>query len=57
MEDNNVLEGFNLTSNLLMQFFAELDPHKKGYLTCNDWNLAFRNKTLFFLSLKNLRKI
>jgi len=43
IEDNNVLQGFNLTSNLMMQFFADLDPHRKGYLTYNDWQLAFQN--------------
>ena len=26
-----------------MQFFADLDPHRKGYITFNDWLLAFQS--------------
>lgn len=39
---SEALEGFNLTVALLQQLFSELDSHKKGYLSKNDWELAFR---------------
>lgn len=41
VESNNALQGFNLTDNLLLQFYADLDPHKKGFVTFSDWELAF----------------
>jgi hypothetical protein len=41
MEETNALKGFNLTDQLLQQLFSELDPHKKGFLTESDWNMAF----------------
>ena len=40
-EENNALNGFNLTENLELQFYADLDPHKKGYLVFSDWENAF----------------
>lgn len=40
-EKNNALNGFNLTENLELQFYADLDPHKKGYLVLSDWENAF----------------
>ena len=36
-----ILRGFNLTDKLIQTLFAELDPHKKGYLTAVDWENAF----------------
>jgi len=36
------LKGFNLTGALLHELFAELDPHKKGFLTINDWSQTFK---------------
>ncbi|KAL4511758.1 hypothetical protein ABPG72_012603 [Tetrahymena utriculariae] len=33
----NALFGFNLTETLLQQLFAYMDPHKKGYITQDDW--------------------
>lgn len=30
-----------MTLPLIQKLFAELDPHKKGYLTENDWLNAF----------------
>jgi hypothetical protein len=38
-----VLKGFNLTSILVQQLFAYMDPHKKGYLTQVDWINTFSN--------------
>lgn len=35
------LQGFNLTDKLIQTLFADLDPHKKGYLTQTDWENAF----------------
>jgi Ca2+-binding EF-hand superfamily protein len=41
IEEARALTGFNLTEKLLQQLFADLDPHKKGHLTQNDWENAF----------------
>jgi len=35
------LNGFNMTLPLLQKLFAELDPHKKGFLAEQDWKNAF----------------
>jgi Ca2+-binding EF-hand superfamily protein len=43
VEKNQALKGFNLTHQLLQQLFADLDPHKKGYLSEQDFVLAFNN--------------
>ena len=36
-----MLTGFNLTKQLQQQLFSEIDAHKKGYISENDWILAF----------------
>jgi hypothetical protein len=41
IDENRALSGFNLTMPLIQKLFAEIDPHKKGYITENDWNNAF----------------
>ena len=41
----NALSGFNLTLPLEQQLFAELDPHKKGVLSVQDWKNAFSSFT------------
>lgn len=41
LEDSRALTGFNLTEKLVQEVFSDLDPHKKGYLTENDWLNAF----------------
>lgn len=41
IEGNQALTGFNMTLPLIQKLFAELDPHKKGYLVENDWMNAF----------------
>ncbi len=41
LEKQNAVSGFNLTNKLMQQLFAELDSHKKGFLTDNDWQLNF----------------
>lgn len=38
---SRALAGFDLTDKLLQVLFADLDPHKKGYLTELDWTNAF----------------
>lgn len=43
IESARALQGFNLTESLLLQFFAELDPDKKGYLVYADFEEAFGN--------------
>jgi len=40
-QQHNALAGFNLTAELLQQLFADMDMHRKGYLTLQDWTLAF----------------
>ena len=37
----NALAGFNLTKDLLQRLFADMDSQRKGYLTLQDWKLAF----------------
>ncbi|CAG9333497.1 unnamed protein product [Blepharisma stoltei] len=37
IEKKQVLNGFNLTPNLLRELFTYFDPHRKGYLTEQDW--------------------
>ena len=41
LDSSNALQGFNLTETLLKELFSDLDPHKKGHLTQNDWVNAF----------------
>lgn len=41
VESNQILRGFNLTQQLLEKLFAELDPHRKAYITESDWENAF----------------
>jgi Ca2+-binding EF-hand superfamily protein len=41
MNDNKVLTGFMLNESMLKELFAELDPHKKGYLSESDFTTAF----------------
>ena len=41
LERSRALFGFNLTSPLFHQLFAQLDAHKKGSLTLKDWKSAF----------------
>lgn len=41
IQQRNALAGFNLTAELLQQLFADMDMHRKGYLTLQDWTLAF----------------
>lgn len=43
IEKNQILHGFNLTEKLMQQLFADLDPHKKGYLSDLDWENGFGN--------------
>jgi len=38
---SRALAGFDLTDKLLQTLFADLDPHKKGYLSELDWLNAF----------------
>ena len=40
---NNALRGFDVTEKLLQELFSDLDPHKKGYVTEQDWQNAFGN--------------
>lgn len=41
LDNSRLLNGFNLTKQLQQQLFSEIDSHKKGFITENDWLLAF----------------
>ena len=41
LDESNALAGFNMTTQLMQQLFSEVDPHKKGFLSLNDWTQAF----------------
>ena len=56
VEKLHALNGFNMTAPLLQQLFAEIDPHKKGFLTEHDWIHAFqpfRHSEQILIELKN----
>ena len=35
------LKGFNITTSLLRELFSAIDPHKKGFISKNDWINSF----------------
>jgi len=39
----------------MQQLFSDLDPHKKGHLTENDWEQAFGGYSADLLNLTELR--
>jgi len=43
LDKHNACVGFNLTQHLYQKLFAELDPHKKTFLTLKDWLSAFQS--------------
>jgi len=52
IHESRALAGFDLTDKLLQTLFADLDPHKKGYLNELDWvnafgGYSFKNQALF----------
>jgi len=56
VERTHILNGFNMTLPLIQKLFAELDPHKKGYLTESDWVnafQAFKHSDQLMIELKN----
>jgi len=53
IESNRILSGFNMTERLIQKLFADLDPHKKGYLSEIDWFNAF-STTLLSIFKNNL---
>jgi hypothetical protein len=44
LDRDNVLHGFNLSRDLKCKLFAWLDPHRKGYLSLQDWLMLFDKK-------------
>ena len=54
-EEKNVLNGFNLTDKLMQELFSDLDPHKKGHLTINDWETTFKGYSKEDLHLTELQ--
>jgi len=44
LDKHNVLQGFNLARDLKCKLFAWLDPHRKGYLSLQDWLMLFDKK-------------
>lgn len=55
IEKNQVLNGFNLTPNLLRELFAYFDPHRKGYLTEQDWNNAIGSFSYLKQALQEIK--
>lgn len=52
----DILRGFNLTVSLFQKLFAEIDPHKKTYVSLKDWKdafQAFNNHDHHMVELKN----
>jgi Ca2+-binding EF-hand superfamily protein len=41
VDKHDALKGFNLTAELKQKLFAEIDPHKKSFVTLKDWLSAF----------------
>jgi Ca2+-binding EF-hand superfamily protein len=41
LDESHGLVGLNLTGQLVQQLYSEIDPHKKGFLTEEDWTQAF----------------
>ena len=41
MKKENLLHGFNLTTPLYQELFSQIDPHKKGFISANDWCNSF----------------
>ena len=40
LSTTQVINEYRLTNQLIQQLFAYLDPHKKGYLNIDDWELC-----------------
>lgn len=55
VEANQILRGFNLTQQLLERLFADLDPHRKAYVTENDWTHAFAEYSYQDQCLKEIK--
>ena len=56
LDQEQALQGFNLTLPLIQKLFSELDPHKKGFLNINDWRNAFKpfnSQDQLLIELKN----
>ena len=47
VEKHHALRGFNLPLHLIQKLFGEIDPHKKTYMTLNDWKSAFETFNFF----------
>jgi hypothetical protein len=43
VDENMILNGFNLTETLMQRLFSYLDPHKKGFISEYDWIRDFEN--------------
>lgn len=42
LDTTRALHGFDLSNQLQYELFTEIDPHKKGFITENDWSNAFK---------------
>lgn len=51
LEPRGILHSYNLTESLLRELFSDLDPHKKGHLTENDWTNCFSKTWLVLANL------
>jgi hypothetical protein len=57
---HDALKGFSLTEDLYQKLFAEMDPHKKTYLSIDDWKNAFQTFNTYdnvMIELKNFLQV
>lgn len=60
VDKHDALRGFNLTDMLKQKLFAEVDPHKKTFLSIKDWINAFQTFTQddhLMVELKNFLQV
>ncbi|CDW76181.1 ef hand family protein [Stylonychia lemnae] len=53
----NYLQGFNLSLQLYQELFAFVDPHKKGYLTFQDFCKTFNFNSINDLVDRNIQEL
>ena len=60
VDKHDALRGFNLTDMLKQKLCAEIDPHKKTFLSIKDWMNAFQTFTQhehLMVELKNFLQV
>ncbi|EGR32182.1 hypothetical protein IMG5_093060 [Ichthyophthirius multifiliis] len=56
IQETDALRGFDLSDRLSQELFADLDPHKKGFLTFSDWQSTFGGYNWNFQMQEELRE-